>query len=195
MELWNYGTLVISTKWDSAESLVKLKSNANEITRCVHTHVWFLSYHAQKFSRRCLYVFVLYLLPSLAVVKDSLTTELSVNSSSLNMLFTWRLTFCFVVRNNSAICCCVSQTVSSSTLTSSLMVSSGWYITISPFTDSMLFIILNVKFQNSRDKDKGFFWNHQIFVELFLWDYSQRSIQAVSARIPASANCLTNKPN
>ena len=24
------------------------------ITRCVHTHVWFLSYHAQKFSRRCL---------------------------------------------------------------------------------------------------------------------------------------------
>ena len=71
-----------------SQSLVKLKSNANEITRSVHTHVWFLSYHAQKFSRRCLYVFVLYLLPSLAVVKDSLTTELSVNSSSLNMLFT-----------------------------------------------------------------------------------------------------------
>ena len=47
--------LVVRAKnWDSAESLVKLKSNANEITRCVHTHVWFLSYHAEKFSRRCL---------------------------------------------------------------------------------------------------------------------------------------------
>ena len=31
------------------------------------------------------------------------------------------------------------------------------YMTISPFADSMLFIILNVKFQNSGDKDKGFF--------------------------------------
>lgn len=72
-----------------------------------------------------LYIFVLYFLPSFAVVKDSLTTEFSVSSSSLKMLLTCRLTFCFVVRNSSAICCCVSHTVSLSTLTSSLMVSSG----------------------------------------------------------------------
>ena len=168
-------------------------SNANEITRCVHTHVWFLSYHAQKFSRRCLYVFVLYFFPSAAVSKDSLRTIESSNSPSLKIFPIWRVMLFLVVWNNSAICCCVSHTVSFSTLTSSLMVSSGWYMTISPFADSMLFIILNVKFQNSGDKDKGFFWNHQIFDELFLWDYSQRSIQAASARIPASANCLNNQ--
>ena len=64
----------------------------------------------------------------------------------LKILLMWRLTLCLVVRNRFAICCWVNHTVSSSILTSSLMVSLDWYITISPFSDSMLFIPLHVKF-------------------------------------------------
>ena len=45
--------------------------------------------------------------------------------------------------NNSAICAWLSQTVSPSILTSSLMVSSGWYITISPLFGSMFVIPLD----------------------------------------------------
>ena len=44
---------------------------------------------------------ILILLPAAAVVKDSLTTEISANSRSRKMFCTCRLTFCLVVWNNS----------------------------------------------------------------------------------------------
>ncbi|SEN32838.1 hypothetical protein SAMN04487902_1124 [Prevotella sp. ne3005] len=69
------------------------------------------------------------------------------NSPSLKTLL-----MCLVITerslwNSDEICACVSHTVSFSTRTSSRMVSSGWYITISPLMpDSMLCILSNLEF-------------------------------------------------
>ena len=77
------------------------------------------------------------------------------NSPSLKTLL-----MCLVITerslwNSDEICACVSHTVSSSTRTSSRMVSSGWYITISPLLpDSMLCILSNLEF-NILVGDKG----------------------------------------
>ena len=69
------------------------------------------------------------------------------NSPSLKTLL-----MCLVITerslwNSDEIYACVSHTVSFSTRTSSRMVSSGWYITISPLSpDSMLCILSNLEF-------------------------------------------------
>ena len=87
----------------------------------------------------------------------------SSSSPSLKALLICLATTDWSFWNNSAICCWVSQTVSSSILTSSLMVSSGWYITISPVFDSMLFI---PSFLSSTIiwwcKGRAFILNHQM---------------------------------
>ena len=65
-------------------------------------------------------------LPSAAVCKDSLHTDISSNSFSLKMLRICIVILLRVIRNNSVICAWVSQTVSWSSFTSNLMLSSGW---------------------------------------------------------------------
>ena len=51
----------------------------------------------------------LFFLPSAAVVKYCLTTEISINSLSFNILAMWWLINCFEVAKSSAICCWFSQ--------------------------------------------------------------------------------------
>ena len=87
------------------------------------------------------------------------------NSPSLKTLL-----MCLVITerylwNNDEICACVSHTVSFSTRTSSRMVSSGWYITISPLlSDSMLCILSNLEFNILvGDKGNNNPWHNKIY--------------------------------
>ena len=73
-----------------------------------------------------------YCFPSAAVCSKMEHTEFSLSSPSLNRFFKCLVIACLRTPNNSPICAWVNQTVSPSILTSSLTLSSGLKITISP---------------------------------------------------------------
>ena len=72
--------------------------------------------------------------PSFWTIAKFATVGTLANSSCKALLTCLPMVFTSLPKRV-AICCRFSHTVSSSTLTSSLIVSSGWYITISPLID------------------------------------------------------------
>jgi len=84
--------------------------------------------------------------PSIWTVAKFAIVGMSTNSSLRALLMCLPIVFTSLPKRD-AICCRLSHTVSFSTRTSSRMVSSGWYITISPLLpDSMLCILSNLEF-------------------------------------------------